>query len=183
MYFVYDSLRTVTLEIYGVLVSGFISLLLYFITEAIHISFRGTFRNLQNFSKLPIRRRHFIMLFMINTFELSPHACYQNESSTKVWHFKQKLLHNFFVAYVCCLMWTLSWNWKSFCMFICLRLRINNINHNIATLKLSIPIFIMNIFYGEVSLLELAIFEVSIICIIVYKWFSWYNCICAIIYE
>ena len=84
MYFVYDSLRTVTLEIYGVLVSGFISLLLYFITETIHISFRGTFRNLQNFSKLLFKRRHFIMLFMINTFELSPHACYQNESSTKV---------------------------------------------------------------------------------------------------
>ena len=84
MYFVYDSLRTVTLEIYGVLVSGFISLLLCFITEAIYISFRGTFRNLQNFSKLPIKKRHSIMLFMINTNEFCPYACYQNESSTKV---------------------------------------------------------------------------------------------------
>ena len=138
----------------------------------------GTCKTFQNF---PSRGGIFIMLFMINTFELSPHARYQNESSTKVWHFKQKLLHNFFVAYVCCLMWTLSWNWKSFCMFICLRLRINNINHSIAALKLSIPIFIMNIFYGEVSLLEF--FEVSPICIIVHKWFSWDICICAIIYE
>ena len=154
MYFVYDSLRTVTLEIYGVLVSGFISLLLYFITEAIHISFRGTFRNQQNFSKLPFKRRHFIMLFMINTYESRSYACYQNESSTKVWHFKQKLLHNFFVAYVCCLIWTLSWNWKSFCMFICLRLRINNINHNFATLKFCIPIFIMNTLHFMVKCLH-----------------------------
>ena len=49
--FVYDGFRIVSFEIYRVLVSGFISLALYFMKEAIDISFRGTFRNLQNFTK------------------------------------------------------------------------------------------------------------------------------------
>ena len=57
IYFVYDRFLAVCFKIYAVLVSGFISLLLYFMKETIDISFRGTFRNLQNFTKptLPLR--------------------------------------------------------------------------------------------------------------------------------
>ena len=135
MYFVYDSLRTVTFEIYGVLVSGFISLALYFMKEAIHISFRGTFRNQQNFfkAKTSFKTRHFTVLFMINNYGFRPHSCYQNESSYKGMTFQTKASSQLLCSLSCCLMWTLSRNRKSFCMFICLRLRINNINHNIAS--------------------------------------------------
>ena len=98
--FVYDGFRIVSFEIYRVLVSGFISLALYFMKEAIDISFRGTFRNLQNFTKTKASflRRHYTRLFMINNYGFRPHACYQNESSTKAWHFKQKLFRNFFCS-------------------------------------------------------------------------------------
>ena len=83
--FVYDGFRIVSFEIYRVLVSGFISLALYFMKEAIDISFRGTFRNVQNFTKTKASflRRHYTRLFMINNYGFRPHACYQNESSTK----------------------------------------------------------------------------------------------------